>query len=91
MHAQVLQVALGDQAADGVGHTADAQLQAGTVGDLRHDEVCDLQIDLGSGAGSGHLADGRIVALHDAGHLRDVHAVLHAAQAAGHVLVDLDD
>ncbi len=67
--AQVLQIALGDEAADGVGHTADAQLQAGAVGDLWHDEVCDLQIDLGSGAGSGHLGHGRIVALHDAGDL----------------------
>ena len=34
-------------AADGVGHAADAQLQAGAVGDLRHDQVCDLQVHLG--------------------------------------------
>ena len=91
MHAQVLQVALGDQAADGVGHTADAQLQAGTVGDLRNDQVGDLQIHFGSSTGSGHLANGRILAFHDAGDLRNVDAVLHAAKAAGHVLVDLNN
>ena len=89
--AQVLQIALGDEAADGVGHTADAQLQAGTVGDLRNDEVCDLQIDLGGGAGSGHLADGRIVALHDAGDLGDMDTVFHTTEAAGHIGVDLHD
>ena len=81
----------GNQVADGVGHTADAQLQAGTVGDLRHDEVCNLQIDLGSGAGSGHLADGRIVALHDAGDLGDMDTVFHTTEAAGHIGVDFDD
>ena len=91
MHTQILQIALGDQAADGIGHTADAQLQAGTVGDLRNDQVGNLQVHFGGSTGSGHLADGRVVALHDAGHLRDVHAVLHAAQAAGHVLIDLHD
>ena len=91
MDAQILQVALGDKTADGVGHTADAQLQAGTVGDLRHDEVGDLQIHFGGSAGSSHLPDGRIAALHDAGDLRDVHAVLHAAQAPGHVGVDFHD
>ena len=89
--AEVLQVALGDEAADGVGHTADAQLQAGTIGDLGHDEICDLQIDLRSGAGSGHLANGRVAALHDAGDPGDVDAVLHAAEAAGHIGVDFDD
>ena len=91
MHAQILQVALCDQAADGVRHAADAQLQAGTVGDLRNDEVCHLQIHFGSSAGGSHLADGRVVALHDAGHLRDMDAVFHTAEAAGHVLVDLHD
>ena len=40
VNAQVLQVGLSDQSADGVGHAADAQLQAGAVGDLRHDQVC---------------------------------------------------
>ena len=91
MHAQILQVALCDQAADGIGHTADAQLQAGTVGDLRNDQVGDLQIHFGSSTGSGHLANGRILAFHDAGDLRNVDAVLHAAKAAGHVLVDLNN
>ena len=91
VHAQVLQIALGDEAADGVGHTADAQLQAGTVGDLRDDEVCHLQIDLGGSTGSGHLADGRVAALHNTGNLGDVHPVLGAAQAFGHVPVDLND
>ena len=91
VHAQILQVALRDQVADGVGHTADAQLQAGTVGDLRDDEVCHLQIDLGGGTGSGHLADGRVAALHNTGNLGDVHPVLGAAQAFGHVPIDLND
>ena len=91
VHAQILQIALCDQAADGIGHTADAQLQAGTVGDLRNDQVGNLQIHFGSSTGSGHLADGRVLAFHDAGDLRNVDAVLHAAKAAGHVLVDLND
>ena len=44
-----------------------------------------------SGTGSGHLADGRVVALHNTGNLGDVHPVLGAAQASGHVPVDLND
>ena len=91
MHAQILQIALRNQPADGVGHTADAQLQAGTVGDLRNDQVGNLQIHFGSSTGSGHLADGRVLAFHDAGDLRNVDAVLHAAKAARHIGVDLYD
>ena len=91
VHAQILQIALRDQPADGVGHTADAQLQAGTVRDLRHDEVGYLQVHLGSGTGSCHLADGGICALHNATYLRNVYAVLHAAKAARHIGVDLHD
>ena len=89
--AQVFQVALCDQAANGVGHTADAQLQAGTVGDEGHHQVCHLEVHLGGGAGGSHLADGRVAALHDAAHFRNMHAVLHAAQAPGHVGVDFHD
>ncbi len=91
MHAQILQITLCNQPADGIGHTADAQLQAGTVGDLRHNEVGYLQVHLGSGTGSCHLADGGICALHDAAYLRNVYAVLHAAKAARHIGVDLHD
>ena len=87
MDAQVLQVALGDQAADGVGHAADAQLEAGTVGDLGDDEVGHGQIHLRGGAGCCHLAQRGIVALHNGSDLVNVDAVLEAAQAAGHVLV----
>ena len=91
VHAEVLQVTLSDQVADGVGHTADAQLQASAVGDLRDDEVCHGEIDLGGCTGSGHLAQRRVIALHHTGHLRDVHPVLGAAEAARHIGVDFHD
>ena len=91
MDAQILQVALRDQVADGVGHSADAQLQAGTVRDLRDDEVRHGEVHLSGRTGCSHLTHRRVGALHDTGHLRDVHPVLGAAQAAGHVGVDLDD
>ena len=37
------------------------------------------------------VTDGRVAALHDAAHFRNMHAVLHAAQAPGHVGVDFHD
>ena len=89
MHAQVLQIALGDHLADGVGHRANAQLQAGAVGDLGHHQVGDGHIHLGGLAGAAQGLHGRILALHDHVYLADMDAVLKAAQADGHVLVDL--
>ena len=91
MNAQVLQVGLGDDSADGVRHTADAQLQASVVGDEGHDQVGHCQFVRSGFAAGGELCHGRIVAFHDLGDLRDMDASVIAAQAARHILIDFDD
>ena len=90
MDAQVLQVGLGDEGAHGVGHPADAQLQAGAVGDLRENQTRNGLIHLRSGSGR-HLRYRRVVALHDHGNIIDMDADLMAAEADGHVLIHLHD
>ena len=91
VHAQILQVALGDHLADGVGHRADAQLQAGTVTDLRHHQFGHRHVHLTGGSAAAQLIQSRGLSLHDHVHVVDVDAVLKPAQAHGHVLVDLHD
>ena len=88
VHAQVLQVGLGDQGAHGVGHAADAQLQAGAVGDLGDDEVGHGAVHVGGGHGA-QLGDGGVVAFHHVGHVGDVQLCLIQAVDGGQVLVNL--
>ena len=90
MYAQILQVRLAQHSAHGVGHAADAQLQAGAVGDLLHDELGHGLIHLGGGVG-GLDAHGVVAPLHDHVHLGNMDAVVKAAQTPGHILVDLHD
>ena len=90
MHAQILQVGITQHGTHGVGHTADAQLQAGAVGDLLHDQLGHRLVHL-RGCAGGLDAHGVVAPLHDHVHLADVDAVVKAAQTAGHILVDLHD
>ena len=90
MHAQILQIRLAEHGAHGVGHTADAQLETGAVGDLLHDELRHRPIHL-RGCAGGQDAHGVVAPLHHHIHLADVDAVVEAAQTAGHILVDLYD
>ena len=90
VHADVLQVGLGDEGAHGVGHAADAQLQAGAVGDLFHDHAGHDLVHLG-GRDGGHDAQGRVFAFDYVIDFGDVHRFFEAAQAAGHVFVDFND
>ena len=90
MNAEVLQVRLRDHRAYGIRHAADAQLQARAVRDFLHDQLCNRLINLGRLAACAHLRHFG-VALNDHIHLRNVNAVLKAAKAARHILVDLND
>ena len=90
VHAQVLQVGLGDQGAHGVGHAADAQLQAGAVGDLGDDQVGHGAVHVGGGHGA-QLGDLGVGALDHHGHVLDVHLGLMQAVDIGHILVDFHD
>ena len=90
MHPEVAQVGGGDQFADGVGHGADAELQAGAVLDLGNDDLGDLLVDIGDLRlrQAEHLL---VVALDDGVDLGDMDLLLVAAVAVRHVLVHLDD
>ena len=91
VNGEVLEVGLRDHRADGVRHTADAELQAGTVRDLRHDEVRHRGVDLGRRAARAELRHGRVLALND--HIDVGNVDLAAVQAVDprQILVDLDD
>ena len=90
VYAQILQVGLAQHGAHGIGHTADAQLQTGPVGYLLHDQLRHRPVHLRSRA-AGLDAHGVVAPLHDHVHLADVDTVVKAAQAPGHILVDLHD
>ena len=77
VHAQVLQVApLRSSCPMGVGHGADAQLQAGAVADLRHHQIGHSPDppSLGSSSAAQLVQDG-VLTLHDHIHIINVDAV----------------
>ena len=88
---QVLQIGLGDHSADGVGHSADAQLEAGPVGDLRHHQVGHRPVHVGGGSAAAQLGHGGIIALHHIGHVLNVDLSARQAEDPRHILVDLHD
>ena len=90
MHAQILQVRVRDEGAQGVGHTADADLQGDAVPQVGEDVAGDLAVDLG---GSGCRSGGQVVmlAFNDDIHFRDVHVAVVCVVGVGHVLVDFKD
>ena len=87
MYAQIFQIALGNHGADGVGHAADAKLQAGAVGDAVHHQAGNSLVNFGGGTAAAQLVDRRVVTLDNAVNLGNVQAVVVAAQADRHVLV----
>ena len=91
MDAQILQITLGDHLADGIGHTADAQLQAGAVRDLFHDQFRDGLVDLRGRCRGRESVDGRIVRLNDHIYLIDVDIGIGAAQTYRHIFIDFYD
>lgn len=88
--AEILEVGLCDHRADGVRHTADTQLEARTVRDLLNDQLCDRLIDCGRCSAAAHLRHGLII-LDDHIDLGNMDRFLIQAEAARHILVDLDD
>ena len=90
MDAHVAQVGLAQQHTHGIGHAADTQLETCAVGDALHHLPGHGLVDLRGRCGQ-QLAHGVIAAFHDHVHVGDMYALTEAAQAAGHVLVDLHD
>ena len=90
MDGEILQIRLTDHHTHGVGHTADAQLEASTVGDLPHHQLCHFLVDLG-GLSRGQDAHRIIAAFHDHIHVGDMDCLAKAAVNTGHLLVDLHD
>ena len=90
MHAEVLQVGLGDHLAQRVGHGADAELQRGTVGDEFQDEPGDRLLSRRDGK-IRHFRQRAVLPFHDHVHIRNADALAVAAGDFGQVLVHLDD
>ena len=88
MDAQVLHAAFEQQRADGVGHAADADLQAGAILDLG--AICRATVRSISVGSVGQLRGRLLVALDDVVDLADVHAVLRAVDV-GQLAGSLDD
>ena len=88
MYTQIPQVGLRHHLADGVGHCADAQLEAGAVGDLRHNQTGHRQIHLRGGSAAAKDIHRGILPLYDHIHIADMDTVVKSAKTHGHVLVD---
>ena len=88
---QVPQVGLGDHGADGVGHTADAQLEAGPVGDLGYHQAGHGPVHVGGLPAGPQLGHRRVVPLHHAVHVPDVDLTAVEAVDPGQAAVDLQD
>ena len=91
MYAEILQVGFRNHGTDRIRHAADAQLQAGAIRDLLHDQLGHRAVNVGRRTAGAQLRDRRVLTLDDHIYLGDVDRFLKAAQAARHVLIDLDD
>ena len=91
MYAQIPQVGLGDHHAHGIGHAADAKLEAGAVGNGGHDQLRHGLVHLRGRAAGAQLGHRGIVPLYDLVHVHDVDLAARQAVHPGHVLVDLHD
>ena len=91
MNGKVLQIRLGDHGADGVGHTADTQLQACAIGDLRNDQVCNSHIHIRGSAAGAQLGNIRVLTLNDHGNVPNVDLGAGEAVDPGQLLVDFHD
>ena len=90
MHAEILQIGLGDQLAQGVGHGTDPQLQRGAAGNDAQDALRDLLLF------RGHFRFGKhrkltVLPFHDHVHIRNADALAVAAAHLRQFLVDLHD
>ena len=87
MHAEILQIGFRNEGAHRIRHTADTQLQAGTVGNLVDDHLGDLPIHIGGSTGGTHAGHGGIIALHN--HIHVTNVDLRAGQAVDprHILI----
>ena len=91
VNGQILEVRLGDHRTDGVGHAADAELQARAVRDLGYDKVGNCGVDLSGGAARAELRHGRVLTLHDHVNVLDVDLAAGEAVDPRQVLVDFND
>ena len=90
MDAEILEVGLCDHRADGVRHAADTQLEARTVRNFLNNQLRYRFIDRARRAAAAHFRH-RSIVLDDHIDLGNVDCFLAQAEAARHILVDLDD
>ena len=91
MDTKILEVGLRDPLTDGVGHTADTELQACTVGDPVHDQLGNSLVHICAGLCGRHRVDGSIVAFDDHIDFTDMHVCFPVTHADRHALVDFHD
>ena len=90
MDAQILQIGFCDEGTDCIWHTADTQLQAGTVGDLLYDQLCNGFIHIRSGS-TIQNANLRIVSFYNRINLGNMDAFIEAAETPGHIGIHFHD
>ena len=91
VNGKILQVRLRDHGADGVGHTADTELEACAVGDLRNHKIGNGTVDLGRLTAAAKLRNGRILPLNDHINVFDIDLTAGKTADPGHILVDFND
>ena len=90
MYTQVLQVALGDHLAHGVGQRADTKLQGTAICHVLHHKLRDLHLRLGGLAGL-HIGQRAMLPLHDHVHIADMDALVQTAIDPGQILIYLQN
>ena len=88
VNAQILQIGLCNQRTDGIGHTADAKLKAGAVGDLLDDHLGHLAIHLRGRRTGAHSGNSGVLPFHHHVHVLDVDLRAGKAVDPGHILID---
>ena len=91
MNSQILKVRLGNKRSDRIRHTADAQLEAGTIRNLIDDHPGNLFLYLGRFSGRSHLSYWRIVSFYNIINIGDMDVRLKSSKYTRHVFIYFDN
>ena len=91
VYTEILEVWLSDEWAYCVWHSADTELETGTVWNLVNDKLCNLLVYICCRTTGTKLSDCRVVTLNNVRNLWNMYIGLWTAVTARHVFIDLND
>ena len=91
MYTKIFQIGFRNHRTDSIWHTADTELETGTIRNFFYDQFGNCLIDIGSSSAAAHFTDWWVIAFYDHINLGNMNAILKAAKTARHIFIHLDN